>query len=83
MRTRNALCLLIAGILAASTWQPTEVFSQSARQERLTFKPGSSSATLSGSIKGSESIEYVLGARRGQTMRVSLKTNNGANSWHS
>lgn len=38
----------------------------------IKFKPGSSSAEINGTIKGDEYIDYVLGARGGQTMVVSL-----------
>jgi len=46
--------------------------------DRVAFKPGASSATLSGTIKGDESIDYVLDARSGQTMSVSLETSNAS-----
>jgi hypothetical protein len=65
--------------MAAITLQSALVLSQTARKERVAFKAGASSATITGSIKGDQSVDYVLGARRGQTMKVSLKTSNGAN----
>jgi hypothetical protein len=49
------------------------------RQERVHFKPGASSATLTGTLKGDDTLDYVLGAKRGQTMSVTLKTDHGAN----
>jgi hypothetical protein len=58
---------------------PAPSGAQSPKVQRVSFKAGASSATLTGSIKGYESIDYVLGARAGQTMTVSLKTRHGAN----
>ncbi|MFC3613324.1 hypothetical protein ACFORG_06085 [Lutimaribacter marinistellae] len=37
------------------------------------FESGTSGATINGTIIGEEYIDYVLGARGGQTMTVSLK----------
>lgn len=49
------------------------------RKERIQFKKGSVTATIKGNIKGYEAVDYLLGAKSGQTMRVSLQTNSGAN----
>jgi hypothetical protein len=49
------------------------------RQERVHFKAGASSATITGTIKGDQTIDYLLGAKAGQTMSVSLKSNNASN----
>jgi hypothetical protein len=43
------------------------------------FKHGKSSATLSGHVTGRETIDYVLGAKAGQEMSVTMKTSNGSN----
>lgn len=42
------------------------------RTEPVHFKKGTNSARIEGSIKGYETVDYVLGARAGQTMNVSL-----------
>ncbi|NOT54452.1 MAG: hypothetical protein HOP18_07595 [Deltaproteobacteria bacterium] len=47
--------------------------------KRVQFASGKSSSTMKGTLKGDEIRDYVLGAKAGQTMRVTLKTNNGAN----
>ncbi len=39
----------------------------------IQFETGTSGATINGTIIGDEYIDYVLGARGGQTMTVSLK----------
>ena len=43
-------------------------------QERvdIRFNPGATSTTINGAVRGNEYIDYVLGARRGQTLVVSL-----------
>ncbi len=43
------------------------------------FSRGSSSATLSGSFSGYDSINYTLAARAGQSMRVSITGSGNAN----
>lgn len=49
------------------------------RVERVRFAHGASSAVVEGSITGYETVDYVLGARKGQTANVSMATDNGAN----
>ena len=41
-------------------------------KQRVRFARGSSSARVSGSVKGYKYIDYVVGAREGQTMTVEL-----------
>ena len=72
-----AVWVLIIAAALAMPWDPLSA--QGIRQERVSFHAGASSATLSGSIKGDEIIDYKLGAKAGQTMSVSMKTSNGAN----
>jgi len=47
--------------------------------ERVSFDSGKNSATIESSITGYAVVDYVLGARRGQYMNVSMATDNGAN----
>jgi hypothetical protein len=49
------------------------------RVERVQFAHGASSAVVEGSITGDETVDYVLGARKGQTANISMATDNGAN----
>lgn len=71
-------------LLATLTTSPT-IFMTSAlaqddiRQERVQFKPGTSSTVVEDSITGYEIIDYVLNAREGQYMNVSMATDNSAN----
>ena len=46
--------------------------------ERVHFKKGANSAVVEASIKGYETVDYVLGAHAGQYMNVSLATKHGA-----
>jgi hypothetical protein len=48
------------------------------RKERVQFKKGATTATIKGSIKGYETVDYLLGAKAGQHMNVSLATKHGA-----
>jgi hypothetical protein len=48
------------------------------RTERVHFKKGANSAVVESSIKGYETVDYVLRARAGQYMNVSLATKHGA-----
>ena len=48
------------------------------RTERVHFQRGANSAVVEASIKGYETVDYVLGARAGQYMNVSLATKHGA-----
>lgn len=71
MNRARTLLLLVALAFAA---QLDSSVAQEVRQERLSFKPGASSTVVDGSLKGYETVDYVLGAKAGQTMTVTLKT---------
>lgn len=43
--------------------------------QRISFAPGSTSATVSGSVRGYQTRDYVLNARRNQRMMVNLQSN--------
>ncbi|MFO1060851.1 MAG: hypothetical protein U1E53_28240 [Dongiaceae bacterium] len=64
-----AACVLAAGAVPAPA-------ADAIRTVRVGFKPGASSATLEGSVRGYDSVDYPLGARAGQTMRVTLEAGN-------
>lgn len=68
-----------AVVLAAALLMPETPFAQDIRQERVHFAAGASSATMEGRIKGYQIVDYVLGARKGQTMNASLATDNASN----
>jgi hypothetical protein len=57
---------------------PVSFAADGIRTERVNFKKGDKSAVIEASIKGYETVDYVLGARVGQYMNVSLATKHGA-----
>jgi hypothetical protein len=46
------------------------------------FAKGANSATIEGRIQGDMTIGYLLGARQGQSMNVSMASDNGANTFN-
>jgi hypothetical protein len=51
------------------------------RRETVTFARGASSAQVQGTLKGRETIDYVVRAAAGQTLRVSLKSKSNAQNY--
>ena len=49
-----------------------------ARTQRVQFAKGANSATVEGTIKGYQTVDYVLHASQGQSMNVSMATRNTA-----
>jgi hypothetical protein len=70
---------LISRTLLATLLVSTTALAGDIRTERVQFHKGANSATVHGTIKGRETVDYVLGARKGQSMNVSMATDNGAN----
>lgn len=64
--------------LALALLAPLPAQAQASKSQRVQFKPGATSATINGTIKGYESIDYVVGAKQGQSMNVSLATKHSA-----
>jgi hypothetical protein len=48
------------------------------REQRVQFEPGEATTTVDGTITGYEAVDYLLGARAGQTMSVTMTTDHGA-----
>ena len=62
---------------AITTLVATPIFAQGGiRTERVQFAPGATSATVKATIKGDQTVDYVLGASAGQTMKVSFRSSN-------
>lgn len=76
---RTTRCLLPAALTAAVLFMPGTLRADDIKSQTVRFAPGSSSATLKGSIRGYQSIDYILRARAGQTLSVTLATRHGAN----
>jgi len=70
----------VKSLLAAVVLAVSVPFVQGAEIERrpVQFAKGASSATVKGTIKGDQTIDYVLRAKAGQTMRVKLDTRHTA-----
>lgn len=66
--------LLIFLMASPFLWSQAEI-----KTEPVHFDLGTSSATINASIQGDQIIDYTLGAKSGQLMTVSLKTDNTAN----
>ncbi len=68
---RLTLCGILLVILTSQS-----VASQDARNERIRFPEGATSASIAGSIVGYESVNYVVDGRAGQSMAVALTSDN-------
>lgn len=71
----HLLSMAAAAALLASV--PMNAQSQ-IRTERVQFKKGASSAVVQGRIRGYQTVDYIVGARQGQSANVSLGTRHGA-----
>lgn len=69
---RVAAGLLAAGFACAAAATPIET-------RPIQFAKGASSATVKGTIKGDQTVDYTLRARAGQIMSVKLATRHSAN----
>lgn len=69
--------LKIAAAIAVTVAAP--VLAQQERTERVTFARGASSKTIAGTIRGDNAVSYIVSARAGQRMTVSLRTSNRSN----
>jgi heat shock protein HslJ len=76
MIPRFAALVIAWAILA---YCPLSSAAQATQTQRISFAPGAYSATVQGSIAGDRIVDYKLGAKAGQTMSVTLKTDNPAN----
>ena len=73
---KKVLNFMLAGLLmfgTATVWAEAGI-----QQKKIQFKKGTSGATVSGKIKGHETIDYQLRANAGQTMTVDFKAGKGA-----
>lgn len=67
---------LIALLSILFVLMPAGVFAQGLTQQKLGFAPGRSQATISGEISGRQTIDYVVSAKRGQTISISFAPSN-------
>jgi hypothetical protein len=67
------VCLLASALLVG-----TAVTTAEAATKQIQFAKGKTSTSVSGKIKGNDSMDYQLRASAGQTMTVDFKANKGA-----
>ena len=72
MKALRVACVL-AGSFLGTTLASAEVH---IRQEQIQFKRGASDTTITGRIKGYQSVDYQLRARAGQSLVVNFKPSN-------
>jgi hypothetical protein len=72
-RSRLFLIGLMSAFLGQPGWAADDI-----RTERVQFAKGANSATVQGTIKGYQTVDYVLHASKGQSMNVSMATKNTA-----
>ena len=77
--TKRISCQSIIAVLFFTLVVSTGFAAGDISTEKVHFKKGTSSAVIKGSIKGYTTVDYLLGARKGQYMNVSMVTNNNAN----
>jgi hypothetical protein len=73
------LRMLLALSASLSLMTSSLAYADGIETRAVQFAKGKSSATIDGTIKGDQTIDYTLRARAGQTMSVKLATKNGAN----
>lgn len=71
---KAALVSLILGFIAFLS----PALAGDVKTVRVKFDPGTSQAALQGAIKGRQTVNYKVGASAGQTMVVTLSTNNNS-----
>jgi hypothetical protein len=74
LRSRQLVIGLMCGLVGQAAWAESGI-----RTERVQFAKGENSATIKGTLKGSQTVDYVLHAAQGQAMNVSMATDNTAN----
>lgn len=72
MLKRMTFALAALGLFAPALAQDAP------RTERVQFAPGASAKAITGKIKGYDGARYLIGARAGQTLTVTLKTSNAS-----
>ena len=69
MRTLSTCMLaVLLSLGTASTWAEGDI-----QQKQIQFAKGKSGATVSGKVKGSQTIDHQLRASAGQTLSVDFK----------
>ena len=67
------LPLMLAAVVAAAPVRANDI-----RTGRVYFAPGATRAVIAGSLEGREIVDYLLGAHAGQTLSVTMDSDNTA-----
>ncbi len=71
--TRRAIIASVAGLLAANA-----AAADTTHRERIAFAKGTSGASLTGTVKGRDTLEYMVGAGASQHMKVTLTSSSSS-----
>jgi type II secretory pathway pseudopilin PulG len=69
--------IMIAAAIAVTVAAP--VLAQRERTERVQFARGAGSKSIAGAIRGDNVVSYIVSARAGQRLTVTLRTSNRSN----
>lgn len=69
-------------LLAASLTVATSAQAQDIRREVVRFAPGTNSATISGDMASYRMVDYLVAARAGQVMSVTIRSDNGQTAFN-
>jgi len=78
-REKPSMKHFLSIILCTVMTTAQQAWARDIRTERVQFERGANSTVVESSIKGYETVDYVLRAGKGQHMNVSMATNNGGN----
>jgi hypothetical protein len=70
---------LLAATLATCLGLASAAVIAAPRSERVAFAAGATSKVIKGTVKGNDYVDYVIGAKGGQLLTVSMTSNRGSN----
>lgn len=76
LNTKLSASLLIASLVVIAP--AVTLAGNNIRTERVQFKAGTSGKVIEGQIKGDQTVDYVINARKGQSANISLGSKNSA-----
>ena len=74
--------ILIKSLFTEIMLFPLMLFAQDMQVKTIKFETGKSSAVVTGSITGYQTIDYKFSANAGQTLKIKLKTSNASNNFN-
>ncbi len=74
--------LFVKAVFISFLFCPLILLAQDMQVKAIKFEAGKSSATVTGSITGYQTVDYKMDARAGQTLKVKLKTSNASNNFN-